>query len=49
MKQNELLYIRINPQLKPELVMTDDSGRFDEMEVNLRGIKILILGIYAPK
>lgn len=49
MKQNELLYIRINPQLKLELVMIDDSGRFGEMEVNLRRIKILILGIYAPK
>lgn len=28
--------------------MTDDRGRFVEMEVNLHGITISILGIYAP-
>lgn len=33
----------INPQLKPELALTDDHGKFVEVEVNLPGTKTLIL------
>lgn len=46
-KINPVILLYINPQLKLELVLIDERGRFPGAEVNLHRTKTVVLGIYA--
>lgn len=44
-KRNGVLYVK--PKLKPEFWLINELGRFVEVEIELYGIKIMILEIYT--